>query len=47
MEYEWDDAKDSENLRKHGIAFGEMTAFEWEFASGPEMQYVEGEEREF
>jgi len=47
MGYEWDDTKDTENLRKHGIGFGEMAEFDWEFAFGPEMQYVEGEEREF
>ena len=30
--YEWDEAKRRENLRKHGIDFALVEAFEWESA---------------
>jgi len=30
MEYEWDRSKAAASLIKHGVAFEEVTAFEWE-----------------
>ena len=31
-EYEWDEAKREENLRKHGVDFAAMKHFEWDTA---------------
>ncbi len=31
-EYEWDEAKREENLRKHGVDFATMERFEWDTA---------------
>ncbi len=47
MEYEWDETKNAVNRRKHGIGFEAMDGFAWEYALGPEIQYSDGEEREF
>lgn len=32
MQYEWDDAKEQANLAKHGMAFSEVVAFDWNTA---------------
>ncbi len=29
MEYEWDDAKDAANQRKHGVPFSAVLRFDW------------------
>jgi uncharacterized protein len=29
MEYEWDEAKRLANLRKHGVDFADINAFDW------------------
>ncbi len=29
MEFEWDEAKDRENRRKHGLALGEAVLLDW------------------
>ena len=32
MEFEWDEAKDRENRRKHGLGLGEAAGLDWENA---------------
>lgn len=32
MEYEWDDAKEQANRARHGVAFSEVAAFDWDTA---------------
>ena len=32
MSYEWDEAKQQANIKKHGIAFTRIEGFEWETA---------------
>ncbi len=46
MEYEWDPEKAAANLRKHGIAFEQVRAFEWSGALiRPDERYPYGEQR--
>jgi uncharacterized DUF497 family protein len=44
--YEWDDEKNEINLAKHGVGFDAMADFEWDYASGPQVEFVDQEERE-
>lgn len=46
-EFEWDEAKNRENLRKHGISFGRaVEIFNGPILSIPDDRYDYGEERE-
>ncbi len=45
MEYEWDEAKNTVNRRKHRVGFDAMAGFDWNFATR-EWHFEEGEERE-
>jgi hypothetical protein len=36
VEFEWDEAKRRSNLRKHGVDFASVAAFEWESAQESE-----------
>jgi len=44
---EWDHAKSEANRKARGFGFEVANDFDWDFALGPEIQYVDGEEREF
>lgn len=46
MRYEWDDAKNALNRRKHGIGFEDMARFDWDFAVLLQQQVVAFERRE-
>ena len=47
MAYEWDDTKSEQNRKQRGFGFEIVEAFDFDLAIGPEVQYVEEEEREF
>ena len=34
MEFEWDEAKDVENRRKHGLSLGDAAGLDWAGATG-------------
>ena len=46
MQHEWDEKKNADNLRKHGVAFETMDHFHWDYAVLTDSQYVHDEERE-
>lgn len=46
MDYEWDDAKSEATRKDRGFGFEIVEGFEWNYALGPDIQYVDGEERE-
>ena len=46
MNYEWDEEKSAKTHRERGFGFEMMEDFDWGFSLGPEIQFVEGEERE-
>ena len=47
MDFEWDDTKNSENLRKHGISFAEATTiFEGPVLTATDDRFDYGEARE-
>jgi uncharacterized DUF497 family protein len=46
IRYEWDDAKNAENLEKHGIAFKAILDLDWRMAvSRIDQRHAYGEER--
>ncbi len=46
MNYEWDERKNTANIERRGFGFEVIGDFEWDYASGPEFDYRDGEERE-
>ena len=44
--YEWDPAKRKEARKKHGVDFASMIYFDWGTATDPEIETVNGEERQ-
>ena len=46
MIYEWDEAKDLVNQRKHGLSFGKIYSFDWDYAICIDTRLVDLEERE-
>lgn len=47
MAYEWDDDKSEANRKARGLGFEIVEMFDFDLALGPEVQYVDGEERDF
>ena len=47
MTYDWDKAKSETNRRRRGFGFEIVEGFRWDLSLGPEVQHVEGEERDF
>lgn len=46
MEFEWDEAKDVENRRKHGLALGDAAEMDWKQAkTSVDMRWDYGEVR--
>ncbi len=45
MKFEWDEAKNLINLKKHGLAFDAVHDFDWDQAIGRETQVSEYEVR--
>lgn len=46
MRYDWNEAKNAANRRKHGLGFEDMAGFDWDFAALLETQAVNYEVRE-
>ena len=45
MQYEWDEAKSESNRKSRGFAFAIIQDFQWYLALGPDVQFVDHEER--
>lgn len=46
LNYDWDEAKNRSNRQKQGIALDEIDRFDWDYASGPQLEFVDREQRE-
>ncbi len=46
MKFEWDEAKNLINLKKHGLAFDAVHDFDWDYALALEHQTLEHELRQ-
>lgn len=46
MDYEWDAGKSEATRKLRGFGFEIMEGFDWNFSFDPEIQSIDGEERE-